>query len=781
MLNAGRVAPLPRGSWSGTVNYEMLDIVTYNDIAWIAKRDSLGQTPGDNAYWQRFGSSAPIATTSTAGIVIPDGTTIAVAADGTISIMAGLGDLANVEFTSLTNAQVLAYNATTQKWVNVDISTTLAGLEDVDLTGLQDDQILHYNATTQKWEPTDPPSGGFSEVLIDYDPTEMAGITVTLAHTASAEGHTPETYTITLDNTGEVEQDVKNLGLWTISWTHEGQTYTEEFTIEWFGFYHIQLHEGFTWRLWATAGGIPINQYDSLPQLLADEAAVRRLFIVHDAVDYMCENANSTQNQDLITIINNGLCAKWANLNDYALDNMEADAVLSDLMDDADLYGYGELIEDNGDYVPKGNVPIMTANSAPYGEAFANSSMTSLSRYPYKAFDNDPTTIWMVNTESTGYLGYKFTNPVCVKRVYFRKDTASPNRWQEYKIQASNDGTNWTDLTETLSTETNVGEYTISVNNSNYYLYYRAYCSKTSDNGQPALYTLQFYGRELKVSVPTMTSNTAPYGEIQATSEHSTCQSWKAFNPSEANGWCAVNNAPQSISYTFTRDVKILMCEVSRIGGGSASASTHSNCVFKALEDNVEVEVSDDFDVYATGNKQVIIMDNPVTSKKFIYYINSDTGISAGYGHKLQFYGKDYSEKEFANDGSKWLYDHGVELETIGYSIGTSGRAEDLGQSLYSESNGTQNANRSACYVNFDLTPYSSARVRGVRQATAYATLGVFETPTVTTVASVAANGSKDIPDALGLDISSVNAQKYLSLQTDGNGAKFEVEEWWLE
>ena len=54
-------------------------------------------------------------------------------------------------------------------------------------------------------------------------------------------------------------------------------------------------------------------------------------------------------------------------------------------MDTADKYFYGEWVERDGVWQPKGNVPIMTANNAPYGVASASSENTN--SQAWKAFD----------------------------------------------------------------------------------------------------------------------------------------------------------------------------------------------------------------------------------------------------------------------------------------------------------------------------------------------------------------------------------------------------------
>ena len=812
MLNAGICAPVPKGDWLNNVQYDPLNMVNHGGYSWIAKRQSLGQEPTEGQYWMQFGTAVPIATTSVAGKVKPDGVSILITGEGVISAL--LSGLTDVELTDLDDGQVIAWDETENKFVNKDISTTLAGLQDVDLTGLQDGQMLIFNALTNKWEPTDPPSGGFSEVLIDYDPTEMAGITVTLAHTASAEGHTPESYTITLDNTGEVEQDVKNLGLWTITWTHNGQSYTESFDIHYFGYFHIMLHEGFTWRLWATAGGIPINQYDSLSQLLADEAAVRRLFIVHDAVDYMCENANSTQNQDLITIINNGLCAKWANLSDYALDNMEADAVLSDLMDDADLYGYGELVYEDNEWKPKGNVPVMTSNTAPYGECIASASQSS---YPtYQAFDKDDTSHWGAGSVdySAAYIGYKFTNPVKIKEIAFTKRINTGLTYDgkcTAKIQASNDGSDWVDLTDTLTFDQLSSQYGEkeswdATQNEGYYLYVRLkYLTKvvTSDNLYPCCAGLQFYGRELKVSVPKMTSNTAPYGEaIRSEVFSSSFEAWKAFDKVTSQtgdeAWASnLVNTNQYVGYDFKKPTVALMCVwKNRNYNVATDIMPPKNHKIQGSNDGTTwedvTEVITNSVSTANANHIINMGDNTDSYKAYRMFIvdGIDTGASSGdyvAVGELQFYGKDYSEKEFANDGSKWLYDHGVELEE--FTSSGSGVTQKESDSLYCE---VSIANVGAVFSsdNVDLTSYNLLRFKlgntlyAGGNATSYGQMRVQSGDTIVSSKELLTTG-QNYPNNEFLDIASVNQSCTIRpLTVNGSSAisrKITFTELWLE
>lgn len=183
MVSAGRILILPQGDWNNTTMYNMLDLVSYNGITWLCKRQCVGITPSveQAEYWQQFGSAAPIASTSVAGLVMPDGTTITIDsttgaiavpiaktngvglvkpdgtsitidANGVISSAGGnLSNLGDVAITSLQNGQTIIWNAANQKWQNGDVAGTLAALSDVTITSATDGQILAYSASQSKW------------------------------------------------------------------------------------------------------------------------------------------------------------------------------------------------------------------------------------------------------------------------------------------------------------------------------------------------------------------------------------------------------------------------------------------------------------------------------------------------------------------------------------------------------------------------------------------------------------------------------------------------------
>ena len=98
-----------------------------------------------------------------------------------------LTGLSDVSVASLTDGQILKYDATNQEWVNADESgggsSTLDGLTDVDLTSVTNGQVLKYNSTSGKWENANE-SGGSGD---SYTRTSLwtgqasSGVEITLS------------------------------------------------------------------------------------------------------------------------------------------------------------------------------------------------------------------------------------------------------------------------------------------------------------------------------------------------------------------------------------------------------------------------------------------------------------------------------------------------------------------------------------------------------------------------------------------------------------------------
>ena len=85
MNDAGRIGFVLCNDYDPNKTYEFLDVVSYGNGSYAAKKTTTGVAPGDPNTWQPITKGvANIATASTLGIVKPDNTTIIIDPDGTI-------------------------------------------------------------------------------------------------------------------------------------------------------------------------------------------------------------------------------------------------------------------------------------------------------------------------------------------------------------------------------------------------------------------------------------------------------------------------------------------------------------------------------------------------------------------------------------------------------------------------------------------------------------------------------------------------------------------------
>lgn len=144
-------------------------------------------------------------------------------------------------------------------------------------------------------------------------------------------------------------------------------------------------------------------------------------------------------------------------------------------------------------------IPKMTSNTTPSGVA-SGSSYDSSDYEPYKAFDDDIQTAWVPNTTNGAgeWISYKFEKPVCVKKVALGVMQAKQYTHETtFKIQASNNGSDWVDISENLVNNVPVDVQSYNINNNKEYLYYKLYIvSQThSTTSGGIINTLQFYGK----------------------------------------------------------------------------------------------------------------------------------------------------------------------------------------------------------------------------------------------------------------------------------------------
>lgn len=645
--------------------------------------------------------------------------------------------------------------------------------------------------------------GKGNSVIVTCD-ADFAGIPITCTNGQ-------KTYTKVCPSFSPYEVTFSGLvaGTWTISATVDGVVYSTTAVVT---DITAVLSYGFNWQKWVdNSSSLDSGDYTDLADLLGDEAAIRQLFIEHAPTDYAASTATVTP--DLATVLNNNLCAKWINLNDYALDTLYANPLIAAAMDSADKYFYGEwgIVDDTTTPVtwgPKGNVPVMTSNSAPYGVASA-SSIHSSTYDVWKAFDGNPATDdrWSASSTS-GWIQYKFTNPVCAKRMYIYWDSGYSGTCQ---LKASNDGSNWTNIGESFSFASQEGR-TIELNNSDYYLYYRV--DGSAVNGGYTLKTLQFYGRELSVSVPTMTSNTTPYGEAicGAVLSGATQQAWVSFDKViNSDGYETPNNAVSAgtawLGYKFLNKTNVKMVTISNRTGYSGG-DLHAFISGKLQGRNNDNEEWEDIETITRTNYSTAgITTAHIISNSGSYSqlrVKADTTLSNnGRLHiaELQFYGFDYSEKEFEIGATKkWIYDHGVELETL--EKNTYERSDYWGGGslvkgehsfIVTTPNKQYGCDSAVTTSMIDITPYSLYRAKIFNMSGSLASgsngnklfMMVNQNkanPDDNRIALFEPTDNKCLPNYMALSISSISQSVYLwAGRTLSNNQTVEYTELWLE
>lgn len=255
-------------------------------------------------------------------------------------------------------------------------------------------------------------------------------------------------------------------------------------------------------------------------------------------------------------------------------------------------------------------VPQMTSATTPYGQVFSSSdfSQGGTSLPNFQAFDRKSTTRWTsVVNDPTPYIGYHFTQPVCVRGIkYLQLDIGAGTQYMiddEVYLEYSTNGINYTAVGQislvaskiegSASIDNNISaEYwRIRFTHGNYYdsrgyfsLFARLqfyeylikdyYCDGICDS--------TYYKSVLNQQNPIMTGDTTPSGQCFGSSTiggSSTSAYWGAFQGSQTHTnytwYPAANEQNSYVGYKFTSpvDVKKVTVSLSSYAFSSSAAT----------------------------------------------------------------------------------------------------------------------------------------------------------------------------------------------------------------
>ena len=180
-----------------------------------------------------------------------------------------------------------------------------------------------------------------------------------------------------------------------------------------------------------------------------------------------------------------------------------------------------------------------------------------------------------------------------------------------------------------------------------------------------------------------------------------------------------------------------------------------------------------------------------------VFMSSGGTGISQSQGYHFQFFGYDYSERDWDTEKPRhYIYDHGIELEDVfNYSAGSGAYATKHPCSLSGYKPAVANAYYEFDTQPIDLTSYSKIRIYFGLHFYAIDGQNVSLPKTTMTMPFGIINstdmlGYQAFDEGLPLyayayNISSINDTGYISIKTASSttdtNRRMECSEWWLE
>lgn len=333
--------------------------------------------------------------------------------------------------------------------------------------------------------------GGGGIILVVTCDSFYAGATIT-----ATDGETTLQATCPSSSPYTVEFKIPNSGSWTISGTASGQTGSITVVIPDSATLIPPIPTGSTVtpvndiQIWLHCANIWNKNYTTITQVLADASTLQALIASNNAADYM---ARSTSWASSVTANSNAMT--YIGANNYCANKLLANSTWLTAICNSTYF----------ESVLNVKVPTMTSDTTPSGEAFGYNPIAPPQGSPYKAFDGNDSTYYLPYNATmasySNYVGYKFTQNVCIKKatVIFKEGNANRSNLH-FKIQGLINN-NWVDVSaENTISSLPVGSAItrdVIFSNTSKTNQYRMICDQLHVTGAYITYcmTLQFYGR----------------------------------------------------------------------------------------------------------------------------------------------------------------------------------------------------------------------------------------------------------------------------------------------
>lgn len=369
-----------------------------------------------------------------------------------------------------------------------------------------------------------------------------------------------DTVSVLASSSGTADITVPSEGSWVISCTIGADTYTSDPVLVELSYEATitAIPDGSTVlptddiQTWLECAGITDKAYTTLAEVLADTDTYTTLLGDSNACDYMARSTTWAS-----TIVADADAMRLLGMYDYACDALLSDSTWASAICNSTYF----------ESVLNVSVPKMTSATTPSGQVFASSENSANSYNAWKAFDGSDSTFWGTNDSSSTftniYVGYTFTEATVIASYYVKFNTSVTAC--TYKLQGSNDGTNWTDIG---STNTTLDGYTYVTNDTAYTSYRLFIVSETLDSAKLGgrVLTLQFYGRhtaqtDIIVSAPSDTiyymDNGSPVTLCTTDANGIGEVDWSTLPTGDITLYSSVAKNPTDLTADYSKSIKV--------------------------------------------------------------------------------------------------------------------------------------------------------------------------------------------------------------------------------